>query len=94
MKMTQATQGFLFSLRADGYSQATIDLYNYVLSTLAGFLNDPEVHAIQAGDLTRYFAYVRTEYNHAGFVPWFTSEKFAQGRSLTRVTVDIALGPE
>jgi len=62
MKMTQATQGFLFTLRADGYSQATIDLYNYVLATLAGFLNDPEVQAIQAGDLTRYFAYLRTEY--------------------------------
>jgi hypothetical protein len=72
--MTQAIQGFLFSLQADGYSQATIDLYNYVLSTLKGFLNDPEVQAIQAGDLTRYFAYLRTDYIHAGFVPWFTPE--------------------
>jgi integrase/recombinase XerD len=62
MKITQATQGFLFSLRADGYSQATIDLYNYVLSTLAGFLNDPEVDTVQAADLTRYFAYLRTDY--------------------------------
>jgi hypothetical protein len=47
MKMTQATQGYLFTLRAEGYSQATIDLYNYMLTTLAGFLNDPEVHTVQ-----------------------------------------------
>ena len=62
MKMTQAIQGFLFTLRADGYSQATIDPYNYVLARLTGFLNDPEVHTVQPAYLTRYFAYLRTEY--------------------------------
>jgi hypothetical protein len=38
MKMTQAIKGFLFTLRAEGYSQITIDLYNDVLTTLKGFL--------------------------------------------------------
>jgi integrase/recombinase XerD len=62
MKMTQAIQGFLFSLRADGYSQSTIELYSYVLTMLTGFLENPDVQTIQAGDLTRYFVYLRTEY--------------------------------
>ena len=62
MKMAQAIQGFLFTLRAEGYSQATIDLYKYVLTTLTGFLDNPDVQTIQAGDLTRYFAYLRTDY--------------------------------
>ena len=62
MKMTRATQGFLFTQRAYGYSQTNIDFQNYVLTTLTCFLNDPEVHTIQAADLTHYFGYLRTEY--------------------------------
>ncbi len=62
MKMSQAIQGFLFILRSEGYSQATIDRYNYVLNTLTSSLDDPVVQDIQSGDLIRYFAYLRTDY--------------------------------
>lgn len=62
MKLSKAIEGFFFSLKADGYSQATIDLYGYMLDTLIKFLGDPEIETITKTDLTRYFAYLRSEY--------------------------------
>jgi integrase/recombinase XerD len=62
MNMSQALEGFLFSLKADGYSQATIDLYYFMLKTLSNFLGDREVSKISPNDLTRYFAYLRSDY--------------------------------
>jgi integrase/recombinase XerD len=46
MMMEQAIQGLLFSLRADGYSQSTLNLYGYTLGILAGFLGNPETSKI------------------------------------------------
>lgn len=62
MKLSKAIEGLLFSLKADGYSQATIDLYGYMLDTLVEFLGDPEIDSISKNDLTRYFAFLRTDY--------------------------------
>lgn len=62
MRLRQATEGLFFAMRADGYSQATIELYQYVLDRLAHFLGDPDVEEIKPNDLTRYFAYLRTDY--------------------------------
>jgi site-specific recombinase XerD len=62
MNITRALDGFLFTLKADGYSPATVDLYRIMLSTLVGFLNDQEVVEITPADLTRYFAYLRSVY--------------------------------
>lgn len=62
MNITCALEGFLFTLKADGYSPATVDLYRIMLTTLAGFLNDREVAKITPADLTRYFAYLRSDY--------------------------------
>jgi len=62
MNMTRALDGFLFTLKADGYSPATVDLYRIMLTTLTGFLGDREVAAIAPNDLTRYFAYLRGDY--------------------------------
>lgn len=62
MVFDQAIQGFLFSLRANGYSQATLELYGYLLRTLAAFLNNPPIGKITHNDLVRYFAYLRGEY--------------------------------
>ena len=69
MNLSKALEGFLFALQADGYSPSTIALYRLVISTLADYLNNPEVEAIKPADLTRYFAYLRTDYlktHHAG----------------------------
>ena len=62
MNMTSALDGFLFTLKADGYSPATVDLYRIMLNTLAGFLQDQEVSEIAPNDLTRYFTYLRGDY--------------------------------
>ena len=62
MNMTRALDGFLFTLKADGYSPATVDLYRIMLITLAGFLQDRDVTEIVPNDLTKYFAYLRSDY--------------------------------
>jgi integrase/recombinase XerD len=62
MNMSNALDGFLFTLKADGYSQATVDLYFYMLTTLTKFLGNCEVSEIGPSDLTRYFAYLRSDY--------------------------------
>lgn len=62
MKITQATQGFLTFMKADGYSPSTVVLYDYVLKSLADFLEDMEVEKIKHNDLMRYFAYLRDGY--------------------------------
>jgi len=63
MNMTSALDGFLFTLKADGYSPATVDLYRIMLTTLITFLQDREVSEIAPNDLTRYFAYLRGDYS-------------------------------
>lgn len=62
MKLTNAIKGFLTYMKADGYSPSTIVLYDYVLKTLADFLQDMEVEKIKHNDLMRYFAYLRDGY--------------------------------
>lgn len=62
MNLSKATEGLFFSLIADGYSQATIDLYRIMLKNLTEFLDDPEVQNITTYDLTRYFAFLRSDY--------------------------------
>jgi len=53
MNLTSALDGFLFTLKADGYSPATVDLYRIMLTTLTGFLGDRDVSEIAPIDLTR-----------------------------------------
>lgn len=62
MKLLQAKKGYLTFLKASGYSPSTVALYDYVLNTLATFLEDMEVERIKASDLTKYFAYLRDGY--------------------------------
>jgi integrase/recombinase XerD len=64
MNMTRALEGFLFTLKVEGYSLATIDLYRIMLTTLTNFLGDREVSKIAPNDLTRYFGYLR-----GGYIP-------------------------
>lgn len=61
MNMSQALDGFLFTLKAESYSRATVNLYRIMLTTLSDFLENPNVSEIAAKDLTRYFAYLQTD---------------------------------
>jgi len=56
MNLSQALDGFLFTLKAESYSQATVELYGIMLTTLSDFLGKPRVSEIADKDLTRYFA--------------------------------------
>jgi integrase/recombinase XerD len=62
MNLSQATEGFLLSLRAGGYSISTINLYGYVMKYLAEYLANPDVSSITLTDLNRYFVYLQDEY--------------------------------
>ncbi len=62
MKFTTALDGYILSLKAEGYSQATVDLYTIMLNTLNDFLENPDVSEISSYDLTSYFAYLRSDY--------------------------------
>jgi integrase/recombinase XerD len=62
MNLSNAMDGFFFTLKAEGYSQATVDLYRFMLTNLSDFLGNREVADIGATDLTRFFAYLRAEY--------------------------------
>lgn len=62
MKLSQAKQGFLTFLKADGYSLSTVALYDYVLNALGEFLEDMEIERIKPNDLMRYFSYLRDGY--------------------------------
>jgi integrase/recombinase XerD len=62
MNLSTALNGFFLSLKAEGYSDATIDLYRFMLTTLSNFLGNREVEEISATDLTRFFVYLRTDY--------------------------------
>jgi integrase/recombinase XerD len=62
MNLSNALDGFFFTLKAEGYSKSTVDLYSFLLSKLYNFLGNREMADISAADLTRFFAYLRSEY--------------------------------
>lgn len=62
MKFKISLEGYILSLKAEGYSQSTIELYTIMLTTLNDFLSNPEVAKITSNDLTRYFAFLRSDY--------------------------------
>jgi site-specific recombinase XerD len=62
MNISSALNGFFFSLKAEGYSKATIGLYRIMPKNLTNFLNDRDLKDISLNDLNRYFAYLRSEY--------------------------------
>ena len=62
MRISEATDGFLLSLRAAGYSKNTTDLYRYVLNCLSEYLHDPDVASITPKNLNEYFVYLQDEY--------------------------------
>jgi integrase/recombinase XerD len=62
MILSKAIEGFLIELAGEGYSQRTIDLYNYDLIHLVEFLGDVELESITRHDLVKFMKYLREDY--------------------------------
>ncbi len=61
MKLSQAVELFLTSVRADGLSDQTRVWYQYCLCRLVQYLSDPSLDAVTADDLRRFVADLRTK---------------------------------
>lgn len=62
MKLSKAVAGFIIARQADAYSPRTLEIYTWGLKRLAQCLGDPDVEQIAPADLTRFFAWLNTEY--------------------------------
>ncbi|MCD6424369.1 MAG: phage integrase N-terminal SAM-like domain-containing protein, partial [Anaerolineales bacterium] len=65
MKLSKALQGFSIDRRAQGYSPATIKIYNSCLSNFSSFLG--EIENITKQNLLEFFYYLRTDYKPRRF---------------------------
>ncbi len=62
MALSKAVEGFLISRTAEGYSQETLKIYRWALSSIVEYLKDPDVTSITPIDLQSFYAYLQTEY--------------------------------
>lgn len=62
MKLDKAIEGFLIAKSADGYSQNTIDLYQWGLDSLLRFTKNPKVADISPKDLQAFMVWLQNEY--------------------------------
>jgi integrase/recombinase XerD len=62
MKLTKAFEFYKSIKLADGYSESTIAIYQWVFSELSSLLGDPEVDAITTRDLRNFIYSMRTNY--------------------------------
>ena len=67
MKLSQAIEIFIISKTGEGYSPNTLMYYSLYLHRLCGFLDDPELSEITPTILTRYMAWLQTEYKPKRF---------------------------
>jgi integrase/recombinase XerD len=61
MKLAEASKGFLL-MKATEYSPNTLKIYEWALSNLCAFLNDPEVKKITDLDLQRFLLFLQNDY--------------------------------
>ena len=62
MKFSKAVEGFLISKAADGYSQNTIEVYQWGLRILNGHLKPIDVSKITPVDLQRFMVWLQNGY--------------------------------
>jgi len=67
MKLSKALQGFSIDRRAQGYSPATIKVYESCLNHFRNFLGEVEIENITKLNLLEFFYYLRTEYKPRRF---------------------------
>lgn len=65
MKLEKAIEIFIVSRTAEGYSPNTLEYYGIYLRRLCEHLGNPCLDDIESGDVTKYFAWLRTEYKPA-----------------------------
>ena len=61
MELEKALQGLILSKIAEGKSPHTINVYQYGISKLAKFLDNPEIQNISNKDIQAFFVYLRQE---------------------------------
>lgn len=62
MKISQGIDGFRKFMRATGYTEPTIELYQYVLRVFCEFLHDCDIEKVKYDDIENYFEYLRCTY--------------------------------
>lgn len=62
MSLSKAVEGFLIAKSAEGYSQATLNIYKWALTTMVEHLNDPEFKTITPSQIQAFYAYLQTDY--------------------------------
>lgn len=63
LKLSAAIQGFKIVRLADGYSPATLAVYQWALERLQWYLDNPEVDQITEQNVQSFFAFLRTDYD-------------------------------
>jgi integrase/recombinase XerD len=64
MKLSNSIEGFILEI-STSYLLGTIKLYRMYLNKFLEWIGDREIEKIQPADLSRYLAYMRTEYKPA-----------------------------
>jgi site-specific recombinase XerD len=62
MKLNKSIEGFLIAKAGDGYSANTIDLYQWGLSILSGYLQNPDLNEISSRELQTFMLWLQREY--------------------------------
>jgi integrase/recombinase XerD len=82
MDFEKALAGYFIARNADGYSQATLEMYKWALSIMGERLQNKDVGQITELDLQAFFGWVRTEYKPSRFNG---STEPLSGRSLDNI---------
>lgn len=62
MQLSKAVEGFVIARQAGAYSPSTIEIYKWGLKRLIQCIGDKDVERITSADVTRFFAWLNTEY--------------------------------
>jgi site-specific recombinase XerD len=62
MELNKAIEGYLIARTADGYSPETLIMYRWALELICSQIGTLDVEKIKAGDLERFWTWVRTDY--------------------------------
>lgn len=62
MRLSEAVHGYLLSISAGNYSEATVSLYHHYLSLFVRYLQDPELGDVTAEQVARFASWLKRDY--------------------------------